>query len=286
MVKRKRIAVTGGSGRLGTQVIKELMEHDYEVKSLDIKSRPSNFSSSFVVNLNCYDKVISALEDCDAVIHLAAYPDPVSQPNHFTFSNNVVSTYNVLEAASMLGITKVVLASSESSYGFPWAIHSFSPNYLPVDENHPQMPQECYGLSKVFNEITGEMFFRRTGMQVVTLRFSTILTPEQIVPFTAEVNKEPANWKRILWSYIDIRDAAAACRLAFEGHGLGAVHLNITADNTCCDIESKDLLHIYFPEISDIRRTFSGFEALYSNVRAKRMLQWQPVYLYSNQKKD
>jgi nucleoside-diphosphate-sugar epimerase len=222
------------------------------------------------------------LRGCDAVIHLAAHPDPNCQPSHVVFSNNVVSSYNILDAASTLGITKAVLASSESAYGFPWAVHPFSPNYFPADEDHPRSPQEGYGLSKMVNELTGETFHLRTGMQVVTLRLSTILTPQEMGPFITMVNHDPGKWKRILWSYIDVRDAATACRLACEANGFGAVHLNITADNTCCKLKSKDLIQTFFPEVSEIKGTLTSYEALYSNVKAKQLLRWTPVHLWHN----
>jgi nucleoside-diphosphate-sugar epimerase len=274
------VTITGGSGRLGSEVLKELMKHGYDVISLDFRVKKNAPFMGRAINLNHYDEVLEALQGCDAVIHLAAYPDPYVQPGNVVFSNNVVSTYNILDAASTLGISKAVIASSESSYGFPWAIHPFSPNYFPVDEEHPQLPQECYGLSKKFNELTGEMFHRRTGMQVVSLRLSTILTPEEMGPFITAVNEEPGKWKHIFWSYIDVRDAATACRLACEANELGAVHLNITADNTCCKIKSKELIRTFFPEVPAI--SFNGYEALYSNAKAKQLLGWTPAHLWHN----
>jgi nucleoside-diphosphate-sugar epimerase len=132
------------------------------------------------------------------------------------------------------------------------------------------------------NELTGETFHLRTGMQVVSLRLSTILTPQEMGPFITMVNHDPGNWKRILWSYIDIRDAATACRLACEANGFGAVHLNITADNTCCKLKSKDLIRTFFPEVSKIKGAFTSYEALYSNVKAKQLLSWTPVHVWHN----
>src|SRR5690606_23260713 len=108
----------------------------------------------------------------------AAIPQAYTHPNDVCFRNNVMCTYNILEAAANLGIGKVVLASSESSYGICFATDFFEPQYLPVDEAHPQTPEDSYGLSKVVNEVTAEAFHRRTGMQVLSFRLGNILVPE------------------------------------------------------------------------------------------------------------
>src|SRR5690606_29766228 len=94
------------------------------------------------------------------------------------FRVNTLSTYNVLEACAILNIRKAAIASSESSYGLCFASEFFAPKYLPVDEAHPQLPEDAYGLTKVVNEITADSFHRRTGMQIVSLRIGNVLSPE------------------------------------------------------------------------------------------------------------
>lgn len=277
MARSKRIAVTGGSGHLGAAVVRELLEHGCEAVSLDRNPVQASAVPAVAVDLNRYDELADALRGCDAVIHLAADPSPYSRPAHLVFSNNVNGAYNLLETAAALGIPKAVLASSESAYGFPWAVRPLSPLYLPVDERHPLQPQEGYGLSKCVAESIGEMFHRRTGMQVVALRLSTIIAEENLASFLAEMSSDPSAGKRLLWSYIDIRDAAAACRLACEADGLGAVSLNITADDTCAGVRTLDLVRTYYPEVTDLRAAFLGYEALYSNAEAKRLLGWRPA---------
>ncbi|MBP1993617.1 NAD-dependent epimerase/dehydratase family protein [Paenibacillus eucommiae] len=281
MNKRLTIAVTGGAGTLGKQVIVELQQHGYEAVCLDLKPHPDPACQSIVVDLLNFEDVYEALEGCDAVIHLAAIPDPRNISG--VFATNVVSTMHVLEAADKRGITKAVTASSESAYGFPWAIHPLLPQYFPVDEAHPELPQEGYGLSKVVNELTGAMFNRRSGMQVVCFRLSTICVAASYQELVREGERDPGFWKRILWSYIDVRDAAAACRLAIEAEGLGAVELNMAADNTFMSIPTSELMQTYFPEITDIRQVYEGNEAFYSNKKAKQLLGWQPVHDWRDQ---
>jgi nucleoside-diphosphate-sugar epimerase len=276
-----KVVVTGGSGLLGTWVIKDLMEHGYEVTSVDVKHPKEAVCKSIAADLNKYEEVYEFLQGADAVIHAAAIPSPNSHPNEITFSNNVISTYNILEAAAALGIKKVVTASSESSYGFAYAKYPLEPQYVPLDEEHPQLPQECYGLSKIVNEITGDMFSRRDQMQIVSFRFCIIIAPDRYKDFLRDVHT-PELKKRLLWNYIDARDAASACRLAIEAEGLGSVALNIVADTTCMDVKSMDLLKACYPD-TEIREEIQGFDAISSNKKAKQLLNWQPVHHWRDQ---
>lgn len=138
---------------------------------------------------------------------------------------------NVLTIA-LLDISNVVIASSESSYGFAWARELFEPAYLPIDESHPQMPQEVYGLSKILNEKTGAMFQRRTGMQVTVLWFAWVMNDTDFAYVMKDLS-DPKKYKNVLWSYIDLRDEAAACTAAVEYAGGGYYELNIRRTRHC-----------------------------------------------------
>ncbi|EFM11371.1 NAD-dependent epimerase/dehydratase [Paenibacillus curdlanolyticus YK9] len=277
----KNIAVTGGSGKLGKQLISELQRLGYEVVSLDtVRSDQPGFHQ-IKVDLNDFGQVVGALHGADAVIHLGAIPAPLGHPNATIFANNTVSTYHILEAASILGIEKVVLGSSESSYGFAWAPAPFAPDYVPVDEDHPQQPQECYGLSKIVNEQTAAMFARRSGStSIVSLRYSMIVGVNE---YKGLATSRPESYTRNLWSYIDIRDAVSATIAALETKALGAHCLNITADDTLSDWETTRLLTQFFPEAADRRAGLDGRQAVVSNERAKQLLGWTPVHTWTNQ---
>jgi nucleoside-diphosphate-sugar epimerase len=273
------VAVTGGSGKLGRQAVKEMQRHNYRVVSLDNQIYRDLGCTQIHVDLNDFGQVVGALEGADAVIHLAAIPSPRGYTNAHIFANNVVSGYHILEAASLLGIRKVVIGSSESSYGFAWAQKRFSPDYLPLDEDHPLKPQECYGLSKIVNELTGKMFHQRNDMQVISLRFSTIMKPEEYERLDVT---DPERYKHTLWSYIDIRDAAGACAASVKAEGCGAVSLNITSDDTLSTWETERLLDHCYPNVRDRRRRLEGREAVVSNRRAKELLSWSPLYSWDN----
>jgi nucleoside-diphosphate-sugar epimerase len=231
------------------------------------------------VDLNDFGQVVSALHGADAVIHLAAIPAPLGHTYPYIFANNVVSSYHILEAASLLGIRKVVVGSSESSYGFAWAPTPFSPDYLPVDEEHPQQPQECYGLSKVVNELTASMFDRRTGMQIISLRFSMITKPEDYKHLSI---RKPEAFKNIFWSYIDIRDAVSACIASLKVEDRGAICLNITSSDTLSDVSTEQLIEQFYPDVKDLRDAFPERTALVSNMEAQRVLGWKPQHSWAD----
>lgn len=275
----KKVVITGTSGLLGPYVVDHFVEMGYDVLSVDI-TKPEKSASRFLrVDLMNLGECYGALEGADAVVHLAAIPVAYSHPNEVTFQNNVMSTYNILEAAAGLGIKKAVIASSESSYGIVFSKQNLAPQYVPMDEEHPQLPEDCYGLSKIVAEQTADMFNRRCGMQVVSLRIGNVITPENYKRFPDFIND--ANQRRtILWSYIDARDIAVACRLAIEAEGLGSVALNLAADDTSMDIKSSELMAAEFPEVKDIRVPLDNYHTLLSNEKAKKVLGWQPVHCW------
>lgn len=279
---KKKVVVTGGSGMLGRWIVKHLVEHGYDVLNVDTKLPEEELCPTLIVNLEDLGQTYGALAGADAVIHMAAIPRAGMVPPEVTFRNNVMSTYNVLEAAAGLGIRKAVIASSESSYGICFAVHPFGPQYVPMDEAHPQLPQESYGLSKVVGEATADMFHRRTGMQVVSLRLGNVIPPEWYERFPSFIH-HPAERERILWSYIDTRDAAEACRLAIEAEGLGSVAINLASDETSMDIPSRELMAARYPEVKEFREPLEGFETLLSSEKAKRLLGWQPTYKWREQ---
>ncbi len=275
----KKVVVTGVSGLLGPYVAEHFVESGYDVLSVDVSKPKKNLSRFMTADLTNLGECYGVLAGADAVVHMAAIPVAYSHPNEVTFQNNVMSTYNILEAAAGLGIKKAVIASSESSYGIVFSRQNLAPQYVPVDEEHPQLPEDSYGLSKIVAEKTADMISRRSGMQIVSFRIGNVITPEMYGNFPGFIH-EPRKRRTILWSYVDARDIASACRLAIEADGLGSVAINLAADDTSMDIKSGELMKSEFPEVKDIRVPLDSYQTLLSNEKAKKLLNWKPVHFW------
>lgn len=273
----KKVVITGGSGLLGPSVVEEFVRSGYHVLNVDQKLPDHPICETVIADLTNLGEAYDVLIGADAVVHLAAIPRAYMAPTDVTFQNNAMTTFNILEAAGSLGIKKAVITSSESIYGIVFSKNNLAPQYVPVDESHPTLPEDSYGLSKITNEKSAEMIHNRTGMQVVSLRIGNVITPAMYKNFPDFINN-PEERKGILWSYIDSRDAATAYRLAVEKDGLGTAVLNVAADDSSMNVKSNALMKINFPEVTDFRAELSGYQTLLSNKKAKEILGWEPKY--------
>ena len=196
------VLVTGGSGKAGRWVISEFQKQGYDVVNCDV--RPSDQVHTWHADLTDLGQTFGILEGKGAVVHLAAIPWPGEHPPEVVFRNNVLSTFNILQAACVLGIRRVVLAGSESSLGFPFAYRPVTPQYLPMDEDHPLLAQDAYGLGKMTGELLADGYARRDPeLRIVTLRFSYIIPPED---YPAELElawSKPEQNSFNLWGYVD-----------------------------------------------------------------------------------
>jgi nucleoside-diphosphate-sugar epimerase len=168
-----------------------------------------------------------------------------------------------------------------SALGTAWSVEPFAPLYAPVDEAHPLIVKDCYGLSKEVDERTGEMFHRRTGMQVVALRFHWVARLEEARERAAALTADPRHehWFRHLWGYIEVRDAAAACRLGIEANGLGFEPFNVVAADTLVDAPTEDVIRTYAPTV-ELRRPIPGTSSAFSTEKARRLLGWAPAHTW------
>src|ERR1700733_7196596 len=207
----QRICVTGASGKAGRAVVKELLDHDYEVTTTDIAVARADIEADMLrADLTDYGQGGEALHDVDAVVPLANIPAPGIATPAVTFNTNMAMNFNVFQAAAGLGLTRVVWASSETTLGLPFDV---PPRYAPVDEEHFPLPTSSYALSKVASETIAGHIAQWSGIPFVALRFSNIMAADDydwFREFWADARSRRWN----LWGYIDERDVAAACRLA------------------------------------------------------------------------
>lgn len=278
----EQVLITGASGRLGRATVREMVANGYRVIAID-RARPQDAHPDGVrsVEIDLLDsgQVVGAMRGCDAVIHLGAIPAPYGHADEVVFRNNTGATFSVLQAASLLGVTRVAIASSGSIYGTAWSPTPLSFQYAPVDEAHPLMVHDVYALSKETDERTAEMFCRREGMSVAALRFHWIATREEQLAHVEERRaKEDHSLERgNLWGYIDLHDAARACRLAIEAardEPFGFAAMNIVAADTLSDEPTEEMIRRWSPETM-IRKPIPGTSAAYDTSTAKRVIGWE-----------
>jgi UDP-glucose 4-epimerase len=276
-----RIAVTGGSGKLGRAVVADLAEHGADVVNLD-RVPPAVDQPMFVrADLTDYGQVVEALSGVDdryghvdAVVHLAAIPAPGLTTNAATFHNNIVSTYNVFTAARHAGITNIVWASSETVLGLPF---DTPPPYVPVDEEYPGRPESTYSLVKFLEEQLARQLCRwDPALKMVGLRFSNVMEPADYAAFPS-FDSDPRARKWNLWGYIDARDGAQAVRKALEYDALGCEVFVIANADTVMSRPNSQLLADVFPDV-ERRGDIGEHDTLLSIDKARRLLGYQPEH--------
>ena len=205
----KRVVVTGGSGKAGRGVVRDLQKHGYEVLNVDQRSSPESSGPDSAIpflpaDLTDYGQTHEAFSagvwgrQPDAIVHLAAIPSPVHATPDQVFRNNITSTHTVFSAAGRLGIKRVVWASSETTLGLPF---DRLPDYAPVDEAHIY-PETSYALSKVLGEEMARQFSRWSGMTILGLRLSNVMVRHDYERFPTFWD-DPQLRKWNLWGYVD-----------------------------------------------------------------------------------
>jgi nucleoside-diphosphate-sugar epimerase len=284
----RRICVTGASGQAGRAVARELAEHGYQVAATDIAATREDLEAGTLrADLTDYGQALEALRGAAAVIHLANIPAPGICTAAVTFNANMAMNFNVFHAAASLGVSRVVWASSETTLGLPFGMspeqmpfletEGLAPRYAPVDEDHYPVPTVTYALSKVASETIAGHIAQWSGVPFVALRFSNIMTPGDYQEFPS-VWPDPHTRKWNLWGYVDVRDVAAACRLALEAPAeavAGSPSFIIAAADTVMNRPSAGLLAEVFPGVR-LAREVGEFGTLLAIDRARQVLGYEP----------
>jgi nucleoside-diphosphate-sugar epimerase len=272
------ILVTGAAGRLGRRVAQLLLDRGYEVLGTDKVLADDVPTEVVQADLLDVDTVERLLEGAEGVIHMGAIPGPLSADNREIFENNVQSTFNVMTKAAEKGLRRVVFSSS--AFGMGWAHDgaAFVPRYLPLDEEHPMMPFEPYGLSKQVGEVIGEMIARNSTTSVVSLRFTNVVYPEkqEEFPWPAPTPENPLTL--VMWAYADPRDVVEAHVSALEADIQGHEAFLIAQPSSRFKEPTVDLIKKNFGERVEIRGQLEGSASVISTEKAQRMLGWKPRY--------
>ncbi|WP_319477937.1 NAD(P)-dependent oxidoreductase [Marispirochaeta aestuarii] len=281
----KRVLFTGGTGKAGKHVIPWLMEKDYRILNFDLKALDTPGVHTLIGDVTDSGQVFNAMTShfgfdglekgaapgpVDAVVHFAAVPRILINTDNETYRVNVMGTYNIIEAAMKLGIRKVVIASSETTYGVCFAEGDKDYHSFPLDEEYDVDPMDSYGLSKVVNERTARAFAARFKADVYALRIGNVIEPHEYNRFPGFV-ADPPSRKRNAWSYVDARDLAQIVHLCLEKDGLGFQVFNAVNDTITADIPTEEFLGRWSPGVP-LTRPIPGDEAPLSNKKAREIL--------------
>ena len=271
-----KIALTGGSGRIGRAIAADALRKGHHVVSIDrvppdgsVTGEGLTFVAADIVN---YHELLRAFEGCEALIHMGAIPSPGRHPDHVVHNNNVTGSYNALRAAVEVGIKRICQASSVNAIGLSYSREPHF-EYLPIDENHPNSAEDPYSLSKWICEQQADSFARRyEDLTIASMRFHLVI-PERAdaVKVYGEASAERA---KHLWAYTTIAAASSACLLSLAAPYKGHEVFYIAAPDTVLDVPSIDLARRFFPNVP-IRGDLSGRKGLISSQKAERLLGWR-----------
>lgn len=271
----RKVVVTGGSGRVGTYVLRELLAH-FDVTNADLVSGAVDtaFVQADVMDLNSLRRAFSG---ADAVIHLAAIDyDWKAAPEKY-IDVNVRGTWHVLQAAAEAGVKKLVLCSSVSACGISEMRSEWRPQTLQVDEQHENRPVQAYSVSKLMMEQMALSFVHGTNMDVICLRPLAVVMSETFADYVKFVDTPDRNW---LFYYVTAEDVARAFRLALEAKDLRYGVFFLSADDTSRSEPTLDWYRKLFGDLPAVSNP-QLFEqnpraSIFSSAKAKSVLGWSP----------
>lgn len=283
---KKRIFFTGGSGKAGKHAIQYLLDQGHRVLNVDQVPLHCPGVDNLIADITDSGQMFNAMSSYagldeleagngipkfDAVVHFAAVPRILIKPDNETFRVNTIGTYNVIEAAVKLGIKKIIIASSETTYGICFSDGRTNPHVLPLDEDYDVDPMDSYGLSKVVNEKTARSFQQRSGFDIYALRIGNVIEPHEYADLFPQYFKNPEVRRRNAFCYIDARDLGQIVDLCLQKDNLGFQIFNAGNDHNGAIIPSKELAEQFFPGVP-ITRELEEHEALFSNRKIRDVL--------------
>jgi nucleoside-diphosphate-sugar epimerase len=286
-----RIFFTGGSGKAGKHVVAHLADQGHQVTNADLVPLGHPDVADLQVDLTDAGETYSALAGLatfdeldlaeaptyDAVVHFAAVPRIMLTSDAKTYATNVLSTYNVLEAATRLGIRKVVFASSETTYGVCFAQGERKPLHVPVDEDHPTVPEDSYAMSKVAGEVTARSFQARTGADVYGLRINNVIEPHEYADLFPPFLEDPSLRRRNIFAYIDTRDLSQMVQRCLEVDGLGYEVFNVANADMSVAATTQEVRERFYDGV-EVRREMGRDETFYAIDKARDLLGYEPEH--------
>jgi len=286
-----RLLFTGGSGKAGKHCIDYLRNQGHTILNVDLIDLGHDSVQTRLADITDAGQIFDVMSSYanyheldlgqgvpkfDAVIHFAAIPRLMMTSDNECYRVNTLGTYNVLDAAIKFGIKKIIFASSETTYGVCFADGEVKPDYLPIDENHPTIPQDSYAMSKVVNEATAKSFQRRSGIDIYGLRINNVIEPHEYKEKFPVYMENPDLRRRNIFSYIDARDLGQMVQKCLDTDGLGYEVFNVSNDDHSVGLSSEELIETYYQGVEI--KTSKVPESFYTNEKAKQLLGFQPCH--------
>lgn len=287
-----RILFTGGTGKAGRHVVPYLLGKGHRVLNLDLKpfdhpgvlNRIADITNAgemydVMTNYADFDELEpgTGMPAFDAVVHFAAVPRIMITSDNECYRVNTLGTYNVIDAALRAGVRKIIVASSETTYGVCFADGERKPEYIPIDEDHPTIPEDSYAMSKVVNEVTARSFQRRSGADIYALRINNVIEPHEYKSMFPDFVTAPEKRRRNIFAYIDARDLGQMVECCLKTDGLGYEVFNVSNDDHSVVAKTPDLIQRFYQGVP-VRKEMGEDETFYSNEKAKRMLGYRPAH--------
>ena len=286
-----RVLFTGGSGKAGRHVVAYLAAQGHKVLNVDLTplrhpgvgdlvadiTESGQMYNAMTTHVDMAEMEAGAAPAFDAVVHFAAIPSLFLKAENETYRVNTVGTYNVLEAAVKLGIKKIIIASSETTYGVCFSNGEVDPKVLPMEEDYDIDPMDSYGMSKKVNEVTARSFQRRSGFDIYALRIGNVIEPHEYAANFPGHAADPAQRRRNFFSYIDARDLGQIVDLALKTDGLGWQVFNASNDSNSVPQTNAELLARFFPNVP-LSRPLDPHEALLSNRKIREVLGFKEAH--------
>lgn len=285
-----RILFTGGSGKAGRHATAYLRDQGHSITNLDWVASDVPGITTLKVDLTDAGQVFNACQAYatfdelepgtgmpryDAIVHFAAIPAILHRPDNETYRINTLSTYHILDAATRLGIPKIIFASSETTYGICFADGEKLPDYLPIDEEHPTVPQDSYAMSKVVNEVTARSFQARSGIDIYALRINNVIEPHEYRQNFPAYMDNPALRRRNIFAYIDARDLGQMVDCCLKTDGLGYQVFNVANEDLSVGLTSAQVIERFYPGVP-VQHAMGEYETFYSIDKARRLVGFEP----------
>ena len=275
-----RILVTGARGKVGAAAVAALADTGHDVTATDL-GRPSFEARADAVaykqaDLTDAGDAFAIVRGHDAVVHCAAIPEPTQNPAHVVFRNNLMATFNTLEAAARWEAPRFVNLSSETVPGFFFPERPWLPDYLPVDEEHPIRPQDPYATAKHFGELLMDGATRRSDITGVSIRPSWVQWEGNYEHNLGPCLRDPDEGSASFWSYIDAYDLADALRLAAESDLPGHEVMYIASPDNCSGRPLAEMIRRHHGDSVQIRELPREDASGISSAKAERLLGYAP----------